>query len=325
MILPRREILRAAGVAAALPIASRFARAQSYPSQTARIIVGYAAGGGVDIAARLIGQWLSDRLGQQFIVENRPGAGTNIATEAVVRAPPDGYTLLLANVANAINATLYDKLAFNFMRDITPVASMIRVDLVMVVNPAFPARTVAEFIAYAKANPGKINFASGGRGGPDHLAGELFKMLAGVEMTHVPYRGLVPALSDLLGDQVQVVFSTIVSAIEFVKAGKLRALAVTSATRGEALPDIGSMSEFVPGFQASQWYGIGAPRNTPADIVDRLNGEINLGLADPATKLRIANLGGSVHAGSPADFGTFIAAETERWAQVVKFAGAKPD
>ena len=325
MDILRRKILCAVGGAAALPISSRLAWAQGYPDRPVRILVGYAAGGGVDISARMIGQWLSDRLGQQFVIENRPGAGTNVATEAVVRAPADGHTLLLVNIPNAINASLYDKLTFDFIRDITPVASMILVDLVMVVNPSFPARTVPEFIDFAKANPEKINFASGGRGGPDHLAGELFKMRAGVGMTHVPYRGLVPALSDLIGNQVQVVFSTMASAIEYIKAGQLRALAVTSATRGEAFPDIATMSEFLPGFQASQWYGIGAPRNTPADIVDRLNREINAALADPAMKLRVAKLGGSVLAGSPADFGRFIAAETERWAQVVKFAGARAE
>jgi tripartite-type tricarboxylate transporter receptor subunit TctC len=325
-LLGRRQFLHLAACAAALPAVSRVARAQAYPTRPVHIIVGYAAGGGVDISARLIGQSLSERLGQQFVIENRPGAGTNIATEAVVRAAPDGYTLLLVTAANAVNATLYDKLTYNFSRDIAPVASIIRVALVMVVNPSFPAKTVPEFIAYAKANPGKINFASGGSGGPDHMSGELFKMLAGIGMTHVPYRGLAPALTDLMGGQVQVIFSTVPAAIEYIKPGRLRALAVTSATRWESLPDVVTVSEFVPGFEATQWYGIGAPRNTPAEIVERLNTEINLSLADPKTKTRIiVDLGGSVVAGSSADFGKLIAEETERWAKVVKFSGAKAD
>ena len=299
--------------------------AQTYPSRPARIIVGYAAGGGVDISARLVGQWLSERLGQQFVVENRPGAGTNIATETVVRAAPDGYTLLLVNAANAINATLYEKLNYNFLRDIAPVASMIRVALVVVINPSLPANTIPEFIAYAKANPGRINMASGGSVGPDHASGELFQIETAVRMTHVPYRGLAPALSDLMGGQVQVVFSTVPAAIEYIKAGRLRALAVTTATRSELLPELPTVGDFVPGFEASQWYGIGAPKSTPAEIVDRLNAEINAALADPRLKARIADLGGEVLAGSPADFGKLIAADTDKWANVIRAANIKAD
>jgi tripartite-type tricarboxylate transporter receptor subunit TctC len=326
MKLPRRSFLHLAAGAAVLPALSRIARAQTYPTRPVRIIVGYAAGGGVDISARLIGQSLSERLGQQFFIENRPGAGTNIATETVVRAVPDGYTLLLVSGANAVNATLYDKLTYNFSHDIAPVASMIRVALVMVVNPSLPIKTVPEFITYAKDNPGKVNFASGGSGGPDHMSGELFKMLAGIGMTHVPYRGLAPALTDLMGGQVQLIFSTLPAAIEYMKVGRLRALAVTSGTRWESLPDVATVGEFVPGFEASQWYGIGAPKNTPTDIVDRLNTEINAALAAPKMKARIVvDLGGSVLAGSSADFGKLIAEETERWAKVVKFSGAKAD
>jgi len=325
MKLPRRKFLRLAAGVAALPAASRSASAQAYPTRPVRIIVGYAAGGGVDIAARLIGQWLSERLGQQFVIENRPGAGTNIATEAVVRAPADGYTLLLVNAANAINATLYDKLNYNFLRDIAPAGSIIRVALVMVVNPSFPAKSVPEFMAYAKANPGKINMASGGAGGPDHASAELFKMMAGVGMTHVPYRGLAPALSDLIGEQVQVIFSTVPAAIEYIKAGRLRALAVTTATRSELLPDIPILGDFVPGYEASQWYGIGVPKNTPAAIVDKLNKEINAALADPKLNARIADLGGSVLAGSPADFGKLVADDTEKWAKVIRAANIKPE
>jgi tripartite-type tricarboxylate transporter receptor subunit TctC len=325
MKLPRRRFLQAAAAAATLPAMSPIAWAQTYPWRPARIIVGYAAGGGVDISARLVGQWLSERLGQQFVIENRPGAGTNIATETVVRAAPDGYTLLLVNAANAINATLYEKLNYNFLRDIAPVASMIRVALVVVINPSLPANTIPEFIAYAKANPGRINMASGGSGGPDHASGELFQIETAVRMTHVPYRGLAPALSDLIGGQVQVVFSTVPAAIEYIKAGRLRALAVTTATRSELLPDLPTVGDFVPGFEASQWYGIGAPKSTPAEIVDRLNAEINAALADPRLKARIADLGGEVLAGSPADFGKLIAADTDKWAKVIRAANIKAD
>jgi len=323
--LPRRQFLHLAVGAAAFLAVSRPASAQSYPSRPVRIVVGYAAGGGTDIVARLMGQWLSERLGQQFVIENRTGAATNIGTEAVVRAPADGYTLLLAHTANAINATLYEKLNFNFIRDITPVAGIIRVPSVMVVNPSLPAKTVPEFITYAKANPGKINMASGGAGGPDHMSGELFKTMTGVNMIHVPYRGLSPALTDLLAEQVQVIFSSLPAAIEYIRAGKLRALAVTTATRFEGAPDIPTVGDVVPGYEASQWYGVGVPKNTPVEIVDKLNKEINAGLANPKLRAQLADLGGRVLPGSAADFGKLIAEETEKWAKVVKFSGAKPD
>jgi tripartite-type tricarboxylate transporter receptor subunit TctC len=325
MRFPRRRFLHLAAGAAALPALSRVARAQTYPTRSVRIVVGYAAGGGTDLVARLMGQWLSERLGQQFVIENRTGAATNIGTEAVARAPADGYTLLLAHTANAINATLYEKLSFNFIRDIAPVAGIMRVPNVMVVNLSLPAKTVRDFIAYAKANPGKINMASGGAGGPDHMSGELFKAMTGVNMIHVPYRGLSPALSDLLGGQVQVVFSSLPAAIEYIRAGKLRALAVTTATRFEGAPDIPTMGDVVPGYEASQWYGVGVPRNTPAAIIEKLNKEINAGLADPKLKAQLADLGGTMLPGSAADFGKLIAEETEKWAKVVKFSGAKPE
>jgi tripartite-type tricarboxylate transporter receptor subunit TctC len=323
MTLQRRQFLHLAAGAAALPALPRIARAQAYPTRPVRIIVGFAAGGATDIAARLIGQWLSERLGQSFVIENRPGAGGNVATEAVVNSPPDGYTILLVNISDAINATLYEKLNFNFIRDIRPVASLIRGPNVMVVHPSFPAKTVPEFIAYAKANPGKINMASSGVGASTHVAGELFSMMAGVDMTHVPYRGGVPALTDLLGGQVQVYFATTASSIEYIKAGRLRGLAVTTVTRSEALPDIPTMSEFVPGYEASQWQGIGAPKNTPGVIVDKLNREINAGLADPKMKARFADLGGEALPGSPADFGKLIADETEKWGKVIRTANIK--
>jgi tripartite-type tricarboxylate transporter receptor subunit TctC len=325
MRLPRRRFLHLAAGAAALPAVSRFAWAQTYPTRPVRWIVGFPPGGTFDIVARLLGQWLSERLGQQFIVENRPGAGTNIGTEAVVRARPDGYTLLLAVTPNAINATLYDKLNFNFSRDIAPVASIARSPSVMLVNPSFPAKTVPEFIAYAKANPGKINMASQGNGTSGHLAGELFKMTAAIEMVHVPFRGAAPALTDLLGGQVQLMFGSVPSSIEYIRAGKLRALAVTTATRSEVLPDIPTAADFVPGYDVSDWMGVGAPKNTPAEIIDKLNREINAGLADAKLKARFADLGATVIPGSPADFGKLIAEETEKWARVVKFSGAKPD
>jgi tripartite-type tricarboxylate transporter receptor subunit TctC len=323
--LPRRRFLHLAAGAAALPAVSRAAPAQAYPTRPVRIIVGFAAGGGVDIIARLMGQYLSERLGQPFIIENRPGAGTNIGTEVVVTSPPDGYTLLLANAANAINATLYDNLGFNFLGDIAPVAGIMRVANVMVVNPSFPAKTVPEFIAYAKANPGQINMASGGKGDSPHMSGELFKMMTGIDMVYVPYRGLAPALTDLLGGQVQVIFGTMPASIAYVKAGKLRALAVTTATRAALLPDIPTLNEFLPGYEASQWYGIVAPKNTPPEIVERLNQEINAGLADPTMKGRLADLGGAIMSGSPADFGTLLADETEKWGRVVRSANIKPD
>jgi tripartite-type tricarboxylate transporter receptor subunit TctC len=325
MKLPRRKFLHLAAGAVALPLVSRVAWAQAYPTRPVRLVVGYGAGGGTDITARLIGQWLSERVSQQFVIENRPGAATNIATEAVAKAAPDGYTLLLATAGNAINATLYDKLNFNFIRDIAPVASAIRVPLVMVVNPSFPARTVPEFLAYAKSNPGGISMGSGGAGGPDHMSGELLRMMTGANILHVPYRGLAPALTDLIGGQLQVVFSTIPPALEYIRTDRLRALAVTTATRFEGAPDIPTMGDFVPGYDTSQWYGIGAPRNTPAEIVDKLNKEINAGLADPKLKVRFADIGGTVIPGSPVDFGKLIADETEKWRKVIKFAGIKPE
>jgi len=325
MKLPRRQFLHLAAGAAALPAVSRIARAQAYPSRPVRIIVGFAAGGSADILARLMGQWLSERLGQPFVIENRPGAGSNIGTEAVVRAPPDGYTLLLASSANAIAATLYDRLNFDFTRDIAPVAGVARYSNVMVLHPSFPAKTVPEFIAYAKTNPAKINMGSGGNGGVSHVSGELFKMMTGVNMVHVPYRGTAPALTELLGGQVQVVFADVSSSIEHIRAGKLRALAVTTTLRSEALLDIPTVAEFVPGYEASTWQGIGVPKNTSAEIVERLNNEIKAALADPNMKARLADLGGTALAGSPADFGKLIAEETEKWGKVVKFSGAKAD
>jgi tripartite-type tricarboxylate transporter receptor subunit TctC len=320
----RRQFLYLAAGAATLPVASRLARAQTYPARPVRIIVGFAAGGSTDIAARLIGQWLSERLGQQFIVENRSGGNSNIATEAVANAPPDGYVLLLAFTSNAINTTLYDRLNFNFIRDIAPIAGIARVPNVMEINPSVPATTVPEFISYAKSNPGKINMASGGIGEPGHMAGELFKMMTGVKMVHVPYRGGAPAITDLIGGQVQILFGGLPVSIEHIRAGKLRALAVTTAIRSLALPGVPTVSDFVPGYEASGWYGIGAPRNTPTEIVDRLNKEINAGLTDPKLKAQFADLGGTMLSGSPADFGKLIAEETEKWAKVVKASGAKP-
>jgi len=323
--LSRRQLLYVPAGAAALPVISRFAWAQTYPSRPVRIIVGFAAGGPNDILARLIGQWLSERLGQQFVIENRPGAGSNIATEAVVRAPPDGYTLLLVGSPNAINATLYDNLNFNFMRDIAPVASLIRGALVMVVHPSVPAKTLPEFIAYAKANPGKLSYGSGGVGGITHITPELFKMMAGINMVHVPYRGVAPALTDLLGRQVQVLFANPAQSIPYVRDGKLRALAITTATRLEALSDIPTLGECVPGYEGSSVFGLGAPKNTPTEIIDKLNKEINAALADPNFKARLANLDGTALGGSPADFGKLIADETEKWRKVVKFANIKLD
>jgi len=290
-----------------------------------RIVVGFPPGGPGDILARLTGQWLSERLGHPFIIENRPGAGGNVATQAVVNASPDGYTLLLVNAANAINATLYEKLKYDFIRDIAPVAGIMRVPLVLEVNPSLPVKTVPELIAYAKANPAKLNMASAGNGTPQHVSGELFKMMAGVNMTHVPYRGSAPALADLLGGQVQVMFDTMPASIEYLRAGKLRPLAVTTATRSESLPDIPTVADFVLGYESSAFYGVAAPKNTPAEIIDKLNKEINAALADPRTNARLVALGGTPFTGSPAEFGKLIADETEKWAKVVKFAGIKPD
>jgi tripartite-type tricarboxylate transporter receptor subunit TctC len=323
MKLPRRNFLHLAAGAAALPAVPRIAWAQAYPSRPVRLIAGFPPGGVLDLFARLIGQWLSERLGQPFIVENRAGAGGNLAAEAVVKAPPDGYTLLQIGAHNAWNVALYDNLTFNFIRDIAPVASIYRGPAVLVVHPSFPAKSVPELIAHAKANPGKINMASGGVGSAQHVYGELFKMMTGVDMLHVPYRGGGPALTDLLAGQVPVMFDTLATSIEHIRAGKLRALAVTSATRSEVLPDIPTVSDFVPGYEGTGWQGIGAPRNTPAEIIDKLNKEINAGLADPRMKARIADFGYTVFASSAADFSTFIAAYTEKWAKVIKFSGAK--
>jgi tripartite-type tricarboxylate transporter receptor subunit TctC len=325
MTLSRRRFLHLAVGAAAVSAAPPITRAQSYPARPVRIIVGFAPGGPADTIARLAGQRLSERLGQQFIVENRTGAGTNLATESVVNSAPDGYTLLLITSANFINATLYQSLNFNFIRDIAPVASLSGEPAVMLVHPSVPAKTVPEFIAYAKANPGKINMGSGGNGAPSHLFGELFKMSAGVDMVHVPYRGAAPAVTALLGNQVQVFFSPLSTAVEHIKAGKLRGLAVTTATRSQALPDVPTMSEFIPGYEASNWYGIGAPRNTPAEVIDKLNKEINAVLADRGMRARIADLGETALGGSPADFAKPIAEETAKWAKVVTFSGAKVD
>jgi tripartite-type tricarboxylate transporter receptor subunit TctC len=322
--LDRRQFLHLAAGTAALPAASRMAWAQSYPSRPVRIIVGYAPGGTTDFAARLIGQWLSERLGQPFIVENRPGASSNVATEGVVRAPADGYTLLLASISNAINATLYDKLNYNFIGDIAPVAGIIRVPNVMEVNPAVPARTVAEFIAYAKANPGKVNFASGGAGSSTHVSGELFKLMTGVNMMHIPYRGTAPAVTDLIAGQVQVMFDNLPGSIEYVRAGMTRALAVTTTARSEALPDLPTVADSVPGYEVSAWFGLAAPRNTPGEIIDRLNEEINAAFANAKMKGRLTGLGAMALAGSPADFGKLISDETEKWGKVVRAANISP-
>jgi len=324
-LLHRRQFLHLSAGTAALPFVSRLAKAQTYPTRPVLVIVPYAPAGATDITARLIGQWLSDRLIQQFVIENRPGGGSNIGTEAVAHAPPDGYTLLVFNAAPLINASLYDKLNYNFLRDIAPVASINRMPLVLAVNPSVPAKTFSEFIAYAKANPGKINMASAGTGTPPHVAGELFKMMAGVNLVHVPYRGGGPALIDLIGGQVQVMFTIMLSSIEYIRAGKLRALAVTTAARSDALPDLPTVGDFLPSYEASEWYGIGAPSKTPTEIGNTLNKEINAGLADPKIKARLTELGATAFAGSPADFRNFIEDESEKWAKVVKFSGASPD
>src|SRR5215510_7187132 len=320
VMLPRRSLLRLVAGMASAPALARIARAQAYPSRPVRVLVGFAAGGPVDIVARLMAQWLSDRLGQQFVIENRAGGGGNIATEAVVNAPPDGYTLLMVATNDAINATLYGKLSFNFIRDIAPVASMVLSSNVMVVHPSVPAKTVPEFLAYARANPGKIDMASPGIGTSSHVAGELFKMMTGVDMAHVPYRGAGPALTDLLGGQVQVMIASTAASIVYIRSGKLHPLAVTTSSRLEVLPGIPTVGEFVPGYQASGWFGIGAPKNTPAEIIDRLNKETNASLADSKMKARLADLGGTVMAGSSADFGNHIANETEKWGTVIRAA-----
>jgi tripartite-type tricarboxylate transporter receptor subunit TctC len=325
MKLPRGNFLHLTAGAAALPALAHVAVAQTYPSRPVRMIVPFAPGGTSDILARLMGQWLSERLGQPFVIENRPGANSNIGTEAVVRAPSDGYTLLLVTAAAAINATFYEKLSFNFIRDITAVAGIVRVPSVMVVNPSVPATTVPEFIAYAKSKPGKTTMASAGKGAPSHLAGELFKTMAGVDMVHVPYRGGGPAVTDLIAGQVQVVFPTIVESIEYIRASRLRALAVTSATRSDALPGIPTLGEFLPGYEASGWFGIGAPKSTSSEVVDQLNKQINEGLADPKMKARFADLGGVPMPMTPADFGKLIADETEKWGKVIRAANIKPE
>jgi tripartite-type tricarboxylate transporter receptor subunit TctC len=325
MNVVRRTVLRLAAATAVACAVSQPASALDYPTRSVRLIVGVAAGGANDTVARLVAQWLSERLGQPFVVENRPGAGGTVGAEAAANAAPDGYTLLFATSANAISASFYDKISFNFVRDIAPVASLVRGPLIMEVNPSFPAKTVPEFMAYAKANPGKINMASAGNGNTTHVAGELFMMLTGIKLTHVPYRGGALAVTDLIGGQVQVYFDGISGSLEYVRSGKLRALGVTSAARADVLPNVPSLSEFVPGYEASGWYGIGVPRNTPGEIVDRLNREINAGLADPKLKARLGDLGYVTFASSPAEFGTLIARETEKWAKVMKFAGVKPD
>jgi tripartite-type tricarboxylate transporter receptor subunit TctC len=325
MKLPRRKFLHLAASVAALPAVSRGAWAQTCPTRPVRLIVTSAAGGSPDIIARLMGQWLSERLGQPVVVDNRPGAGGNIGTEIGVRAPPDGYTLLMALSLNAINAAVYEKLPFNFIRDTAPVASIASIPLIMEVNPSVPVKTVPEFVAYAKANPGKINIGSGGNGSPAHVAAELFKMMAGVDMVHVPYRGEGLALPDLISGQLQAMFGVMPASLGYIKSGKLRALAVTTAKRQELLPDIPTVGEVLPGYEARGWYGIVVPRATPVRIIEKLNQEINAALADPTMKTRLTDLGCAVFAGSPADFGKFITDETEKWAKVVKFAGIKAE
>ncbi len=325
MNLSRRTFLHLAAGAAALPLVAHIAKAQTYPLRPVRIIVGFPAGGSADLSARLVAQWLSERLGQQFVIENRPGASGNIAVEAVVNAPADGYTLLLIGPPQAINASLYDKLSFNFLRDIAPIASILRYPNVMEVHPAVPVKTVPEFIAYAKANPGRLNFASAGNGTSQHVSGELFKAMTGVNMVHVPYRGNAPALTDLVGGQVQVMFDNIPTSIEHIRAGKLRPLAVTTTARSDVLPDLPTVADFVPGYEASGWFGIGAPRNTTAEIINVLNREINNGLADPGLRARLANLGSAALVLSPAEFGKHLAVETEKWGKVIRAANIKAE
>jgi tripartite-type tricarboxylate transporter receptor subunit TctC len=325
MKLARRTFMYLAVAAAAQPLVPRIARGQIYPTRPVRLICAFPAGGANDTLARLIGQWLSERLGRPFVVENRPGAATNIATEAVVRAPPDGYTLLLVAQVNAINVTLYERLNFNFIRDIAAVAGIMRVPSILEVNPSVPVHTVPEFIAYAKANPGRLNMASAGNGTSSHLSGELFKIMTGVDILHVPYRGAAAALTDLIAARVQVYFDLMPNSIAHVRSGKVRPLAITTTTRSGALPDLPSVGDFVPGYEVNTWFGVGAPRGTPADIVDKLNEEINAALADPQMKARLAELGGTVLAGTPADFEKLIADETEKWARVIRAANIKPD
>jgi tripartite-type tricarboxylate transporter receptor subunit TctC len=323
MRVVRRDLLRFAAAATAAPALPRIVRAQGYPLRPVRLIVGFPPGGGTDVAARLMGQWLSERLGQPVLVENRPGAGSNIATESVVRASADGHTLLLVSTAHAINASLYDRLTYNFMRDIVPVAGFMRVPNVLEINPSLPVGNVPEFIAFAKSNPGKVNMGSGGNGTSQHLSGEMFKMMAGLDIVHVPYRGAAPALTDLVGGQVQAMFGEMPPSLEFIRAGKLRALGVTTAARSEALPDVPTVAEFLPGYESSAWYGLGAPRGTPREIVERLNADINAALLDANMKARLAALGGAPLEGSPSDFSKLIADETGKWAKVAKFCGAK--
>jgi tripartite-type tricarboxylate transporter receptor subunit TctC len=325
MKLARRQFLQSAAIAAALPAVSRAAWAQTWPARPVRVLCGFPGGSSQDIVARIVGQWLSERFAQPVIVDNRPGAGGNIAVEAVANAPPDGYTLLMTGPNNAVNATLYDNLKFNFIRDIAPVARIMSVPLVMEVNLSVPATTVPQFIAYAKANPGRINMASAGNGTAVHISGELFKMMTGVDMVHVPYRGTPAAMTDLFGGRVQVIFDNMPGSIGYIRAGKLRPLAVTTAARSELLPQIPPLADFVPGYDASAWYGVGAPRNTPAEIIDKLNQAINAALADPALQARLIDLGGTISPGTPADLGRFVAQETEKWGKVVKFAGIKPE
>jgi tripartite-type tricarboxylate transporter receptor subunit TctC len=321
----RRQFLQLVAGAAALPAASSVAHAQAYPSRPVRLVIGYTPGGSADLTARLMGQWLSEKLGQSFVIENRPGGGTNIATEQVLRATPDGYTLLLVAPANAINASLYDKLNFDFLKEMEPIAGIIRFPNVVVVHPSLPIKTIPELIAYAKANPGKLNMASSGNGSTIHMSGELFKMMTGINMVHVPYRGGAPALTDLIAGQVQVMFDNIPTSADHVRTGRLRGLAVTGAERSQVLPDLPTVAEFLPGYEASAWYGLGAPKNTPAAIVERINAAVNAILADPASQARFTELGASLLPGSPADFGKLLADETEKWGKVVKFAGAKPE
>jgi tripartite-type tricarboxylate transporter receptor subunit TctC len=325
MLLSRRDVLHLAAGLGALPLLPRVARADTYPSRPVRIVAGFAAGGGVDITARLIGQWFSQRLGQPFVTENRPGAGGNIGTETVVNAAPDGHMLLLSTLPNAVNATLYENLNFNFMRDTVPVGGIIRVPMAILVHPSLPANSVAELIAYAKANPGKVNMASAGTGSAPHMAGELFKYMAGVNMVHVPYRGQGPALTDLLAGTVQLLFATTPGTADFIKTGKLRALGVTTASQAELFSTLPKVGDTVSGYEASQWYGLSAPKNTPGEIVGMLNGEINAALTDPAMKQKFADLGGEPLGGTPADYGALIADETQKWAKVVKFTGLKPE